>query len=622
MKMNTRKSLLVLFSFFILINLSLNKGTQNDDEDLIDISKGYTHVNPSDRTYFYIAILSTSDIHGHFYPEEYEINGTSYSQGGFDYLAKYINILNLEFPNRVLYLDAGDLFQGSIESIISDGEIMTESLNLVKCQGATFGEHEFDYTREFLEDKISKSQFPYLATNIYDNKKETKKAFGDNHFTSKIYSFNVTNSFMSSNNLVDQVKIGVIGLSKALKKNEISGKGFDDITFLSYRNELVEESKKLREEGCHAVILLSHIGLKCGTYDKVMKLNMYAPKTEQELCDSQTELYQLIKSIDKEILDGIITGQSHQEAHHWINEIPVMSTVDKGFYANIMYIPFKWSSAKQIYELYKSKVQIEGPIPICEKIFEKTGKCEYVGPNEIGDYLPLVEYKFHGIKVENDKSLLGPVHEKYDEKYEEYREKVCDIIGTEEKLIVSDDGDNYIGNIITDIQSRITGADISITSIDNLKTSWNPGKLPKYKISDLMPVKSDLCTFVMNGNEVKKMMSILQTGKNKYYPTCGIKQTMSRNENNEYYLSDLKLFDGYQENEIIPEQEYTISTIKNLIGNGGSDFDKILSWYKPRELNCEYGDFGDLVEKYLKAQKTVDVRKYKDENNPKIKFIN
>ena len=55
---------------------------------------------------------------------------------------------------------------------------------------------------------------------------------------------------------------------------------------------------------------------------------------------------------------------------------------------------------------------------------------------------------------------------------------------------------------------------------------------------------------------------------------------MSRNERNEYYLSDLKLFDGYQENEIIPEQEYTISTAKSLISNGESDFDKILRNFK------------------------------------------
>ena len=97
---------------------------------------------------------------------------------------------------------------------------------------------------------------------------------------------------------------------------------------------------------------------------------------------------------------------------------------------------------------------------------------------------------------------------------------------------------------------------------------------------------------------------------------------MSKNENGEYYLSDIRLFDGYKEFEIISEKEYLISAIEYLIKEGGDDFKNVLSWYNPRNLNCDYGDIGDIIERYLKAQKIVDARKYIDENNPKIKFIN
>ena len=621
-----KKSLIILFSFLVLINLTLSENS-NDDE-LIDISSGYTHVNPSDRTYFYIAILSTSDIHGHFYPDELEINGYNYTQGGFDYLAKYINILRQEFPERLLYLDAGDLFQGGTESILSNGEIMTESINLMQCKAATFGDHEFDYSREFLEDKISKSTFPYLATNIYDSKKKTKQAFGENHLTSKTYIFNVTNSNLykkqtktdNSNTLPDQIKIGIIGLSKGMKLNEIKGEGYDDITFLSYRNELIGEAKRLREEeGCLAVLLLAHIGISCGT-EKGMNLNMFTSKSEQELCDSEDELYKLVISLDANTIDGIITGHNHHQVHHWVSDIPIIASIDQGFYANILYIPFKWSSAKQIYELYKTKVQIEGPIPICDKIFTGTKKCDVVKPSKIEEYLPLVNYKFHGVKIEKD-NTLDSIHEKYDEQFETYQEQICDIVGTEEILEISENGDFYIGNIITEIQRRITGADISLIGYDFMKTYWNPGKLPKYKISNLIPFKSNLCTFVMKGIDIKRMMNILQTSGVKYFPTSGIKQTISKNENGEYYLSDIKLFDGYKETELISEKEYVVSAIEYLIKDGGSYFNNILKWYKPQDLNCEYGDIRDIVEKYLKAQKVVDVTKYKDTKNPKIKFI-
>ena len=626
--------LFLLFIFLLSINSSIIENNNKNNDDLIDISKGYTHVNPSDRTYFYIAILSTNDLHGHFYPDELEINGYNYTQGGLDYLSKYISILKNEFPERVLYIDAGDLFQGGTESEFSNGDIMTESLNLMKCNASTFGDHEFDYSREFLENKVKKASFPYLAANIYDNKKKTKKAFGENHFSSKVYTFNVTNSYLyknleddenqneNLNTLPDQIKIGIIGLSKELKKNEIKGEGYDDITFLKYKNELTAEAKRLREEEeCIAVLLLTHMGITCGTTEKNLELNMYTSKSAQDLCESEDELYQLIMSLETDLIDGIISGHNHQQVHHWVYDIPVMTSVDQGFYANIMYIPFKWSAAKQIYELYKSKLQIEGPIPICGQIFEKTKKCEYVKQSQIEEYLPLVEYKFHGVKIEKD-NLLNSIHEKYDEKYESYRKQICEIIGTEEFLKVSGNGDFPIGNIITEIQGRITGADISLIGYDILKAYWNPGKLLKYKISNLIPFKNNLCTFVMNGKEIKKMMGILQTGEKKYYSTYGIKQIMTKNENNnEYYLSDIKLFDGYQESELILEKEYIISTIEYFIINGGNDFKNILNWYKPKDLKCDYGDIGDLIEKYLTAQKIIDVRKYMDDKNPKIKFI-
>ena len=405
-----------------------------------------------------------------------------------------------------------------------------------------------------------------------------------------------------------------------MKLNEIKGEGYEDITFLSYRNELIEEAKRLREEeGCLAVLLLAHIGISCGT-EKGMDLNMFTSKSEQELCDSEDELYKLVISLDANTIDGIITGHNHHQVHHWVSDIPIIASIDQGFYANILYIPFKWSAAKQIYELYKTKVQIEGPLPICDKIFTGTKKCDVVKPSKIEEYLPLVNYKFHGVKIEKD-NTLDSIHEKYDEQYETYQEQICDIVGTEEILEISENGDFYIGNIITEIQRRITGADISLIGYDFMQTYWNPGKLPKYKISNLIPFKSNLCTFVMKGIEIKRMMNILQTSSVKYFPTSGIKQTISKNEKGEYYLSDIKLFDGYKESELISEKEYVVSAIEYLIKDGGSYFNNILKWYKPQDLNCEYGDIRDIIEKYLKAQKMVDVTKYKDTKNPKIKFI-
>ena len=619
--MNKSTRIYLISLLFISYLISINSYESNDD--LIDISSGYTHINPKDKTNMYVAILCTNDLHGHFYPEDIEFSENAYTRGGMDYLGKYMDIIKNEFKSRFIYLDAGDLFKGGLESSITNGDIMTESLNTLQCKGTTFGLHEFDYSREFLENKIKQSSFPYLSTNIYDMKKKTKKAFGDNHLTSIIYSINIndTEYFKNEEEGIDDdqsiIKIGIIGLAKKLDKNGITGTGFDDIDFLSYKPELIAEAQNLRSKGCHAVLLLANIGLDCG--DNTMKLNMYRSGTKQDLCDTNSELYQLLLSLDSNVIDGIITGQRHKEVHHFINNIPIISSVDKGLYANILYLQFKWDNSKKTYKVNPKQSTIEGPIPICEKIFNKTHSCELIKPSMAAEYFPTLEYKFHGVKMEKTQTL-NPIHTKYDSKWEPYKGKVCEIVGTEDALKIEYNGDFYIGNILTEIQNRMSGSQIAVVDPKLLYDSWNPGKLPKYKISSMLTFKSKLCTFSMKGKELFKMMSILQNGKDKYYATCGLRQIMSKDENNELYLSQLKYFDGYKEEEIISDKEYTISAIEELIVNGKGDFKNILSWYKPDKLNCD-GDIVDLVEKYLSALKTLDVRKFKDENNPKIKFI-
>ena len=583
----------------------------NNDDDLVDISEKYESIRPKpdNPDYFYIPIFSSSDIHGHFYPEIIEVGNLSYTKGGLDYLGKYINIIRNEFNNRFLYLDAGDIFQGGTESTITNGQIILDYFNLINLNGSTIGNHEYDEDRTFIEQKVRDAKFPFITTNVFDTKKNTKKALGDNHITSEVYTFTVPN-------VSDKVKIGVIGLSIKMEQQQIAGKGFEDIIFLNYKDELVSESNKLRnEDKVNAVILLSHLAIGCWNENN-LTLNIFKPTDKQESCETESDIYTLINSIDEGVIDAVVTGHSHKEVHNWINDIPIISPVNNGFYANIMYLAF---DRKNNYKLVKDQTRIEGPLPICDKIFKKDHKCELINKDEINDYLPLMNYKFHGVKIEKE-SILQPIHDKYDDMYKNYSEIICTVIGTDEILTIEKNGSFYLGNMIADIYRHVTGAEISIVSYGNLRSSWSPGKIPRYKINDLQPFRNIFCTFVMNGEEVKKMLKIIQRGRKKYYVTSGIKQVLAKDKDGEYYLTDVKLFDGYKEYDIKSSDEYLISA-NDFISKGGDDFDKVLPWYKPRNLNCNYGVDAEIVEKYLKAQQVIDVRKYIDNDNPRIRFI-
>jgi 5'-nucleotidase len=319
------------------ISYSYLQDIKNDNEHLIDISDEYDLINPKNPDYFYIPILGSSDIHGHFYPEELEIGNISYSKGGLDYLAKYINILREEFQNNFLYLDAGDLFQGGTESTLTHGEIIMDYLNLINVDAVAFGNHEYDEDRETLEQKVDGSKFPFLTANIFDIKKNTKKAFGKNHFSSKIFTFEVHDTYTQK----AQVKIGIIGLTLKRLKNQMSGKGYEHIIFSDYKDELISEANKLKKENnVNAVILLAHILLECEDENNNLVLKKFKPTDKQSPCDNTNDLYKLIDSLDEGVIDAVVAGHSHKQVHHWIKNIPIISPINNGLYTNVLYLAF------------------------------------------------------------------------------------------------------------------------------------------------------------------------------------------------------------------------------------------------------------------------------------------
>lgn len=58
-------------------------------------------------------------------------------------MASLIKIINQENPGNTLYLDAGDQFQGGIQSskLISNGMIMNDFYNSIKTGATSIGNH-------------------------------------------------------------------------------------------------------------------------------------------------------------------------------------------------------------------------------------------------------------------------------------------------------------------------------------------------------------------------------------------------------------------------------------------------------------------------------------------------
>lgn len=58
-------------------------------------------------------------------------------------MAQMIETVRLENPGNVLWVDAGDQFQGGIEAspLVSSGEIMNDFYNTLKLDASAIGNH-------------------------------------------------------------------------------------------------------------------------------------------------------------------------------------------------------------------------------------------------------------------------------------------------------------------------------------------------------------------------------------------------------------------------------------------------------------------------------------------------
>jgi sulfur-oxidizing protein SoxB len=100
--------------------------------------------------------------------EDFSALAKSYGRiGGLDRLAAVVKHVRAERGDKVLLLDGGDTWQGSLGANASRGQDMVDCMALLKPDAMT-GHWEFTYGEARLKELIRGLGFPFLALNIRD----------------------------------------------------------------------------------------------------------------------------------------------------------------------------------------------------------------------------------------------------------------------------------------------------------------------------------------------------------------------------------------------------------------------------------------------------------------------
>jgi 2',3'-cyclic-nucleotide 2'-phosphodiesterase (5'-nucleotidase family) len=108
-----------------------------------------------------LTILHSNDLHAHLLPDDH-------GKGGFAYLATAVRQERAR-STASLYLNAGDLVQGTPVSTLYQGLPIYEVANLLGFDVGTLGNHEFDYGWRRIQDFVKAANYPLVSANVVDD---------------------------------------------------------------------------------------------------------------------------------------------------------------------------------------------------------------------------------------------------------------------------------------------------------------------------------------------------------------------------------------------------------------------------------------------------------------------
>ncbi|XP_043833537.1 mannosylglucosyl-3-phosphoglycerate phosphatase-like [Dromiciops gliroides] len=151
-------------------------------------------------------------------------------------------VKKFSFLNPLLIF-SGDCLNPSVLSTITKGKHMIPILNELGVHFAVFGNHEFDFGVDILEEYKRQMHFPWFLSNVYDK------------FTSEPLGHGTVKKIVNWNNIA----IGLMGLVEEDWLDTLATVSKSNLNYKDYVEVANQISVELKEEGADLIIAITHM---------------------------------------------------------------------------------------------------------------------------------------------------------------------------------------------------------------------------------------------------------------------------------------------------------------------------------------------------------------------------
>src|SRR5262245_2124227 len=423
-----------------------------------------------------LSIVGTNDLHGAVAPRD--------GRGGLATFAGFVENLRqarARDGGAVLVIDAGDMFQGTLESNLNEGAAVVDAYNRIGYTAATIGNHEFDFgpvgpqatpktdkddPRGALKVRAREARFPFLAANVIDTTTGAPVQWP-----------NIQPSILVK---AAGVPVGIIGVTTSRTLKATISANTIGLPIEPLDTAIAEQASRLRARGAAVIVVTAHAGGRCGEFGNPADLTS---------CEQRSEIAEVVAKVPRGTVDAIVAGHTHQGMAHELSGVPIIESFASG----------------RAFGRIDLIVTRDRPHVVAHKIFPPHEVCaledvrgECVDPAR--GQGAVVRARYEGQDVVPDSEIeraLAPAIERA-------RQARLEPLGVSASTPIEREygRESALGNLFADMMLEATpGADAAMTNGGGLRANLPGGALTFGDLYEAMPFDNYMVRLRLNGQE-------------------------------------------------------------------------------------------------------------------------